>query len=112
MTALVCGLVPALQATTPSLAPTLKDQAGTVVSGGPVRLRKVLVVAQVALSLLLLIGAGLFVRSLRNLLAQHPGFETSNLVGFTVDPSLNGYAPDRIKRLASTLIDRMGRSLA
>jgi predicted permease len=105
-TALVCGLVPALQATTPSLAPTLKDQAGTVVGGGPVRLRKALVVAQVALSLLLLIGAGLFVRSLRNLLAQDPGFETSNLVSFTVDPSLNGYAPDRIKRLASTVIER------
>ena len=105
-TALVCGLVPALQATTPSLAPTLKDQAGTVVGGGPVRLRKALVVAQVALSLLLLIGAGLFVRSLRNLLAQNPGFETSHLVAFTVDPSLNGYAPDRIKRLASTVIER------
>jgi predicted permease len=105
-TALVCGLVPALQATTPSLAPTLKDQAGTVVGGGPVRLRKALVVAQVALSLLLLIGAGLFVRSLRNLLAQDPGFETSNLVSFTVDPSLNGYAPDRIKRLASAVIER------
>ncbi len=105
-TALVCGLVPALQATTPSLAPTLKDQAGTVVGGGPVRLRKALVVAQVALSLLLLIGAGLFVRSLRNLLAQNPGFETSHLVAFTVDPSLNGYAPERIKRLASTVIER------
>src|SRR5215217_3685122 len=105
-TALVCGLVPALQATTPSLAPTLKDQAGTVVGGGRVRLRKALVVAQVALSLLLLIGAGLFVRSLRNLLAQDPGFKTSNLVAFTVDPSLNGYAPDRIKRLASRVIER------
>jgi predicted permease len=105
VTALVCGLVPALQATTPSLAPTLKDQAATVVSGGPVRLRKALVVAQVALSLLLLIGAGLFVRSLQNLLAQHPGFETSNLVAFMVDPSLNGYPPDRIKRLASNLVE-------
>jgi predicted permease len=104
-TAIVCGLVPALQATTPSLAPTLKDQAGTVVGGGPVRLRKALVVAQVALSLLLLIGAGLFVRSLRNLLAQDPGFKTSNLVAFTVDPSLNGYAPDRIKRLAARVIE-------
>jgi predicted permease len=106
LTALVCGLAPALQATTPSLAPTLKDQAGTVVGGGPVRLRKALVIAQVALSLLLLIGAGLFVRSLRNLLAQNPGFETSNLVAFTVDPSLNGYAAERIKRLAATIIER------
>ena len=61
---------------------------------------KALVVGQVALSLLLLIGAGLFVRSLSNLLEQNPGVKTSNLVTFTVDPSLNAYAPDWTKRLA------------
>jgi predicted permease len=99
--------VPALQATSPVLAPTLKDQAGTVVGGGPVRLRKALVVAQVALSLLLLIGAGLFVRSLRNLLAQNTGLDTTNLVAFNVDPSLNGYEPERNRRFASRLVERI-----
>jgi predicted permease len=104
---LVFGLVPALQATRPELAATLKEQSGGVVGGGPVRLRKSLVVVQVALSLLLLIGAGLFVRSLRNLLAQHPGFETTNLITFMVDPSLNAYSPERTKQFANTLVERL-----
>jgi hypothetical protein len=58
-TALVFGLAPALRATRPNLAPTLKDQAGAVAGGGQAAWRKLLVSAQVALSLLLLIGAGL-----------------------------------------------------
>jgi predicted permease len=91
VTAVMFGLVPAWQATRPTLAPTLKDQSGTVVGGGQVRMRKALVIAQVALSLLLLIGAGLFVRSLRNLLAQDPGFQTTHLVRFNLDPSLSAY---------------------
>ncbi len=65
VTGIVFGLVPALQATRPDLAPTLKDQAGAVIGSGSVGLRKALVVAQVTLSLLLLISAGLFIRSLR-----------------------------------------------
>jgi predicted permease len=107
VTGLLFGLVPALQSTKPSLAPVLKEQSGAIAAGGPVRLRKLLVVVQVALSLLLLVGAGLFVRSLRNLIAQNPGFDTTNLVTFAVDPSLNGYAPDHNKRLAMTLVDRI-----
>ena len=67
-TGLVFGLVPALRSTRPNLAPTLKDQVGAVVGGGSgVRLRKALVVAQVTVSVLLLIGAGLFIRSLQSL---------------------------------------------
>ena len=58
---------------------------------GHARLRKSLVVAQVTLSLLLLIGAGLFIRSLRNLRESGAGIQASNLISFTVDPSLNGY---------------------
>ena len=60
LTGLVFGLAPALQATRPDVGKTLKDQAGAVVGGGHGRLRNTLVVTQVALSLLLLIGAGLF----------------------------------------------------
>ena len=101
------GLVPAFQATRPALASTLKEQAGSVVSGGPIRLRKALVVGQVALSLLLLAGAGLFVRSLQNLLKQNPGYDTSNLLTFTVDPSLNAYDAARSRQLATTMVDRI-----
>jgi hypothetical protein len=54
-------------------------------------------VAQVTLSLLLLVGAGLFVRSLANLRNLGPGFSPERLVGFQIDPSLNGYTPERLK---------------
>jgi predicted permease len=83
------GLVPALQSTRPKLAATLKDQAGSVIRGGAAGLRKGLVVAQVSLSLLLLIGAGLFLQSLRNLQTLNPGFDVKNLLALDVNPTLN-----------------------
>jgi hypothetical protein len=95
LTGILFGLAPALQSTRPSLATTLKDQVGSIVGGHSVGLRKTLVAAQVSLSLLLLIGAGLFIRSLGNLKDLDPGFRTANLIGFAVDPPMNGYKPDR-----------------
>jgi predicted permease len=92
LTGLVFGLVPALQSTRSELAPTLKSESGSLLGGtAPFRFRKVLVVAQVALSLLLLIGAGLFTRSLMNLRALDPGFQATRLLAFSVDPSLGGH---------------------
>src|SRR5438132_14410584 len=83
LTGVIFGLVPAFQTTKPNIAGTLKDQAGAVVGGGGHhRLRKGLVVAKVTLSLLLLLGAGLFVRSLSNLRYLGPGFSSEKLVGF------------------------------
>jgi predicted permease len=95
LTGILFGLAPALQSTRPNLAGTLKDQVGSIAGGTAVGLRKTLVAAQVALSLLLLIGAGLFIRSLSNLKGLDPGFRTTNLVGFAVDPPMNGYRPER-----------------
>ncbi|MGA2040034.1 MAG: ABC transporter permease [Bryobacteraceae bacterium] len=95
LTGLVFGLAPALQASRPKLASTLKDQAGAVIGGAAVALRKGLVTAQVALSLLLLIGAGLFLQSLNHLKELHPGFQLDHLVTFAVDPTVNGYKPER-----------------
>jgi predicted permease len=98
LTGLIFGLVPALQSTKPDVAPTLKDTVGGIVGGGThVRVRKALVAAQVMLSLLLLIGAGLFIRSLRNLRDMGPGFTSGNLAAFEIDPSLNGYNSQRSK---------------
>jgi putative ABC transport system permease protein len=102
------GLVPALRATKPSLAPTLKDQVGAVVGGaGGVRLRKALVIAQVAMSILLLIGAGLFIGSLRNLRSLDLGLQTENLIAFNVAPTLTGYTSLRTKLYDKQLLDRV-----
>jgi predicted permease len=107
--ALLFGLVPAIQATRPELATVLKDEAGNLsTASGQVRFRKGLVVAQIALSLLLLIGAGLFTRSLYNLRELNPGFVTENLMTFKVDPSLVGYQKER----ALALYERVQQSIA
>ena len=102
-TGILFGLVPALQATKPDLAPTLKGSAGSVAGGVHVGFRKALVIAQVSVSLLLLIGAGLFVRSLRNLRFLYPGFRPEKLVAFTMDPSLNGYTKEQTQQFFQTL---------
>jgi predicted permease len=107
LTGVIFGLVPALQTTKPNIVGTLKDQAGAVLGGGHHRLRKALVIAQVTLSLLLLIAAGLFVRSLSNLRNLGPGFPVENLVGFEIDPSLNGYTPDRLKVFYPQLVENL-----
>ena len=98
-TAVVFGLIPALQASKPELNRTLREEAGNL-SGGTkhARFRKGLVIAQVALSMLLVAGAGLFARSLYNLKTLDTGFQVDNLVTFNVDPALNGYDQTRIKR--------------
>ena len=104
---MVFGLVPALESTRPGLAVTLKDQASAVLHSGPVRLRQGLVVGQVALSLLLVIGAGLFLESLRNLKYTNPGFDVHGLLSFSVEPTLNRYNPpwtfDYYRRLRDRL---------
>jgi predicted permease len=108
VTAVVFGLAPALQSARPQLAPTLKDQAGALAGGvRQARFRKSLVAAQVALSLLLLVGAGLFVRSLMNLRDLGPGFPAERLLAFNLDPSLNGYKPDRAKIFYRSLNDEL-----
>ena len=87
--ALGCGvlfsLIPALQATRPNLSGTLKNQAANVLSGGAARFRGALVVAQMSLSLLLVVGAGLFAGSLINLGKVHLGFRTERLLMFKVN---------------------------
>ena len=110
LTGLLFGLAPAIQSTRPQLAGTLKDQAGSLVGGASVGLRKALVVAQVSLSLLLLIAAGLFIQSLKNLQGIHPGFETRNLLSLAVNPTLNGYEPGRVLQFYRQLTERLGRT--
>ncbi len=113
VTGLAFGLLPALQATRVDLAGVFKqgDRAlrGTGErGGGRLPLGRVLVVAQVGLSLVLLVGAGLFVRSLQNLMRVDPGFATGGLVTATVNPSLlRGYGTDRLNTLYERLVERL-----
>jgi predicted permease len=108
LTGLAFGLLPAFQSTRPDVYPVLKNQAGSVIGNfGQMRSRQALVVAQVALSLLLLVGAGLFTRSLLNLRRLDPGFRTDNLVLFYVDASRNGYTETRVAQLYQEIQQKM-----
>jgi predicted permease len=106
VTGALFGLVPALQATKPDLVPALKDAA----SQSGVRrslLRGGLVVAQIAVSLLLLIAAGLTLRALQRLRAMSPGFNPENALMMNFDLSLQGYQPDAGMQLRKQLLNRV-----
>jgi predicted permease len=110
VTAVAFGLIPAFQASRTELNRTMREEAGSVsASGHQARFRKGLVVVQVALSMLLVAGGGLFARSLYNLKQLNPGFESENLVTFRVDPALNGYDQPRIKRFYDGLRQDLSR---
>jgi predicted permease len=105
LTAIGFGLAPAFQAAALELNTTMRE-AGAGTGGGhrQARLRKGLVVAQVALSMLLVAGGGLFARSLYNLQHLDRGFDTGGVISFSIDPSLSGYDQDRIRQLADRLL--------
>jgi predicted permease len=109
LTGLIFGLAPALRASRPDLWGTLKDAVGSIAgSGGSIFLRKGLVTAQVALSFLLLFGAGLFVRSLQNLKSTDTGFrDIDNLVTFQLSPALNGYDSPRTVHFFDELLQNI-----
>ena len=100
------SLAPALQFRRPDVTQALKQQTA-VIAGGSLHLRRATVAAQIALSLLLLIGAGLFVRTLRNLKNLDLGFTTDHLVTFTVDPKLAGYEDIRTVSLYQEILDKL-----
>jgi predicted permease len=104
LTGVLFGLLPALQSTRPELAETLKDQSAKSSAGhGQVRLRRALVVGQVALTLLLLLGAGLFGKSIYNLSRVDLGLSADRILTFSVAPALSGYSPERTLGLVNDL---------
>jgi predicted permease len=110
-TGLVFGLAPALQATRVELAASLQQGARALAGDGRGRRRlpfgRLLVAAQIGLSLLLLIGAGLFVRSLQNLMAVDPGFDRDRLVQVSLNARLLGYDENRLAALDDRLLERL-----
>ncbi len=112
LTGILFGLAPAVQAIQVDLVPGLKQDtpagaAGTKRARSRFHLGNVLVVAQVGLSMVILIGAGLFVRTLENLRAVNPGYDTQNLLLFSVDPTLAGYKEVQIQNLYRNLQARL-----
>ena len=107
LTGVFFGLAPALQSSKPDLIPALKDEIASAGSGGRwLTLRNLLVATQVALSCIVLVGAGLCVRSLRNLVAIDAGFDPSKVVVMSVDLALNGYTEARGRQFYSELMER------
>jgi predicted permease len=106
LTGVAFGLAPALRTTRVDLAGSMKESSRSVIASRS-WLSKVLLVAQVAMSLVLLIGAGLFLRTLDNLRHVDIGFNPSNLLMFRINPQLNGYAPARISALYDQIEERL-----
>ncbi len=109
LTGLLFGIVPAFKLPGFGIFGTLKENAGSIIGfGSHGLLRRGLVVGQVALSLVLLVGAGLFARSLMNLRHSDLGFKADHLLSFRVDSSLNGYEKAR----AVSFLERFRNDLA
>jgi predicted permease len=107
LTAFVFGAIPALRATRVILSQGLAQGARTTANtSGRSRIGKSLVVVQVAVSLVLIIGAGLLARSLANLKDFYPGFNRDNVLMFTVNPLMIGYKSD-LAELYEQMIDRL-----
>ena len=105
LTGVLFGLAPAWRATSLDLSTSLKQSRRT--TGVVSRLSKGLIVAQVALSLLLLVGAGLFIRTLYNLQRVNLGFNQENLLVFTLQPEQGGYKDERLLQFYQQLFARL-----
>jgi predicted permease len=108
LSGVIFGLAPALQMGRWDLTQGLRERAST--AGGAVtrvNLRSALVVAQIGISLLLLIGSGLFLKSFYRAQAIDPGFRTDNLDIVTINPVLAGYDSDRARQVVRAIADQI-----
>jgi predicted permease len=102
------GCAPAMQAGGESLISSLRDRAGAAL--GSIRLRQAIVTTQIAFALILVVAAGLYVRTLAGLLGKGPGFSTSSLVSFSISPDLNGYSAASANQLEQRIADELRAS--
>jgi predicted permease len=105
---LVFSIAPVVHFLRPDLADSLRQNTGTASKNSQL-LRKLAVGVQIALSVLLLGGAGLFVRTLDNLRREQVGFQTSNLATFELDPTSSGYGEDRTPQIVTSALDALRR---
>ena len=108
LVSLLFSLAPVLHFMRPDLAESLRQSTGTA-SKASQRFRKIAVGVQIALSVLLLGGAGLFVRTLNNLRSQSVGFDITRLATFGLDPTTSGYGEDRTPQVVTSALDAVGR---
>jgi predicted permease len=108
LASLLFSIAPVLHFIRPDLTNALRQNSGTA-SKASQRFRKLAVGAQIALSVMLLGGAGLFVRTLDNLRQQPVGFDTGNLLSFDLDPTTSGYGEDRAPQIVTNALESMRR---
>jgi len=106
LTGILFGLAPALRGTRVDPCPAMKEGARNTTPSSRV-LDRLLVVTQVALSVVLITGAGLFVRTLQNLWSVNLGYERDNVLMFSVDAKLAGYTPDRAAAVYREILQRL-----
>ena len=103
---LAFSLAPAIQFWNPRLADSLKQQAGTS-KGQSLRFGKTCVALQIGFSLLLLVGAGMFVRTIQNLHSVNPGFETEHLLAFNLAPTTAGYPTEGVGPVEQRVLEAL-----
>jgi predicted permease len=108
-TGMIFGLAPAIQASRPDLVVELKDKTSAPTGSNRLfSLRNILVSAQVALSLVALVGAGLFLRSLQNAQRISPGFDSEHLAVLSFDLGAQGYTEERGRQFQQRVLERAG----
>lgn len=107
LASLLFSVAPVLHFLRPDLVNALRQNSGTL-SKESQRFRKIAVGVQIALSVMLLGGAGLFVRTLHNLRNEDVGFKVTHLVTFVLDPTNSGYGEDRTPQIITSALDTLG----
>jgi predicted permease len=105
-TAILFGLVPAWQATRPDLLPGLKQESVARGAASRVLLRRSLVVIQIALSLVIVFGAGLLTRTLRTMTTADLGFQPDRVIALSVDPAANGHSSAEVSMILDEILNR------
>jgi predicted permease len=107
LAALLCGIVPALRLARVAAAPEFLREGGIAAGAPRLRAGRVLIAIQIAVSVPLVVGSALFLKTIHNLTSVDPGFDPANLIVFKLDPSLNSYDVERSRRVLADVLTRL-----